>query len=392
MGFDQTMMSEYLRNFGIVMILIGATYYLFGRKQGSSFSSVKSGGALAQFTVDITEQCKNGKIDPVVGREEEIARATQILTRRTKNNVILLGPPGVGKTAIVEGLALRIVTGDVPTVLQNKRVLSLQVAEILAGTKYRGEFEERIKRLIIELRTANRGVILFVDEIHTIMQARGTEGSVNLSDILKPALARGDLQLLGATTQKEYEQFIQPEESWDRRFQPVIVDEPSVEEAIKIVQGIKRNYETYHQVTFSDEAIEAAVRFSHEYIKGRRLPDKAIDLIDEAGAMVNIEKGGAPDHAVALMHGAAQKVIQGKPSTAALDLLTAELQELRKKEAEATDLKELQVLRKKMVEDVKKIEAEERVMAYSAGWPLVSADHIREIVADWVGMSAAEIH
>jgi ATP-dependent Clp protease ATP-binding subunit ClpA len=328
----------------------------------------------------------------VVGREEEIARATQILTRRTKNNVILLGPPGVGKTAIVEGLALRIVTGDVPTVLQNKRVLSLQVAEILAGTKYRGEFEERIKRLITELRTANRGVILFVDEIHTIMQARGTEGSVNLSDILKPALARGDLQLLGATTQKEYEQFIQPEESWDRRFQPVIVDEPSVAEAITIVQGIKRNYETYHQVTFSDEAIEAAVRLSHEYIKGRRLPDKAIDLIDEAGAMVNIEKGGAPDHAVALMHGAAQKVIKGKPSTAALDLLTSELQQLRQKEAVATDVKELQVLRKKMVEDVKKIEAEERVMAYSAGWPVVNADHIREIVADWVGMPAAEIH
>lgn len=392
MIFDQALISEYLRNFGIVMIVIGATYYLFGRKQSTTYSLNKTGSALAQFTVDITEQCRNGKIDPVVGREEEIARATQILTRRTKNNVILLGPPGVGKTAIVEGLALRIVTGDVPTVLQNKRVLSLQVAEILAGTKYRGEFEERIKRLITELRTANRGVILFVDEIHTIMQARGTEGSVNLSDILKPALARGDLQLLGATTQKEYEQFIQPEESWDRRFQPVIVDEPSVAEAITIVQGIKRNYETYHQVTFSDEAIEAAVRLSHEYIKGRRLPDKAIDLIDEAGAMVNIEKGGAPDHAVALMHGAAQKVIKGKPSTAALDLLTSELQQLRQKEAVATDVTELQVLRKKMVEDVKKIEAEERVMAYSAGWPVVNADHIREIVADWVGMPAAEIH
>lgn len=392
MGFDQAIMSDYLRNFGIVMIVIGVTYYIFGRKQGNTFSATRSSGALAQFTVDITEQCRNGKIDPVVGREEEIARTTQILTRRTKNNVILLGPPGVGKTAIVEGLALRIVTGDVPTVLQNKRVLSLQVAEILAGTKYRGEFEERIKRLITELRTANRGVILFVDEIHTIMQARGTEGSVNLSDILKPALARGDLQLLGATTQKEYEQFIQPEESWDRRFQPVIVDEPSVDEAIAIVQGVKRNYETYHQVSFSDEAIEAAVRLSHEYIKGRRLPDKAIDLIDEAGAMVNIEKDGAQDHAVALLHGAAQKVVKGKPSTAALDLLTSELQQLRQKEATVTDLTELQLLRKKMVEDVKKIEAEERVMAYSAGWPVVRADHIREIVADWVGMSAADIH
>ncbi len=392
MVFDQALMSEYLRNFGIVMIVIGATYYLFGRRQGATFSSNKAGSALAQFTIDITEQCRNGKIDPVIGREEEIARVTQILTRRTKNNVILLGPPGVGKTAIAEGLALRIVTGDVPTILQNKRVLSLQVAEILAGTKYRGEFEERIKRLILELRTANRGVILFIDEIHTIMQTRGTEGSVNLSDILKPALARGDLQLLGATTQKEYEAYIQPEESWDRRFQPVIVDEPSVEEAIKIVQGIKRNYETYHQVTFSDEAIEAAVRFSHEYIKGRRLPDKAIDLIDEAGAMVNIEKDEAHSHAVALMHGAAQQVVKGKVSTAALDVLTSELQTLRKKEAEATDVKELQSLRKKMVEDVKKIEAEERVMAYSAGWPVVSVDHIREIVAEWVGMSAADIH
>ena len=215
---------------------------------------------LDTFAIDLTAQSKKGTIDPVVGRDDEIDRVTQILTRRTKNNVILMGPPGVGKTAVVEGLANRIASGDVPEVLINKRVLLLQVAELLAGTKYRGEFEQRIKDIVQEIKSNQRTIILFIDEIHTVTQTKGTEGAVNLSDILKPALARGDLQLIGATTKKEYEAYIEPDESWDRRFQVVLIDEPTAKESIKILKGIKKKYEDFHHVTILDEAIVVAVR------------------------------------------------------------------------------------------------------------------------------------
>lgn len=263
--------------------------------------------------MDLTAEAHKGTIDPVVGRDEEINRATQILTRRTKNNVILVGPPGVGKTVIVEGLANRIAKGEVPALLKHKRVLMLQVSELMAGTKYRGEFEQRVKGIVNEIKNSHRTIILFVDEIHTITQTKGTEGAVNLSDILKPALARGDLQLIGATTKKEYEMYIHPDESWDRRFQIVLVDEPSVEESIKILRGIKKNYEDFHKVEISDEAIVEAVRLAQEYIQRRKLPDKAIDIIDEAAAMVNVERGSPHGEAVGLIHGAA-KHVAGKDS------------------------------------------------------------------------------
>ncbi|MBI2990356.1 MAG: ATP-dependent Clp protease ATP-binding subunit [Candidatus Magasanikbacteria bacterium] len=387
---------ELLRWFGVAIIIFTVTYYLFAQKRSSgfgSFASKRTSGntpALASFSTDLTQNARDGRFDPVIGREEEIMRVTQILTRRNKNNVILLGPPGVGKTAIAEGLALKIVTNDVPQVLKDKRILSLRVAELLAGTKYRGEFEQRIKRVVEEISQSNRSIILFVDEIHTVMQTKGAEGSVNLSDILKPALARGDLQLIGATTQKEYDEFIAPDETWVRRFQPVLVDEPSVEEAITILQGIKKNYEAYHKVQFTDEAIKKAVTLSHEYIKGRRLPDKAIDLIDEAAAMVNVQEGSAVDHAGALLHGAAKQ--KSVFHSNAAGKMKKELEDLRSQEQGTDDEKKLFTIRKKIVEQVKKIEEAERGKAADEVQSTVDVDDIKEIVAEWVGMKREEIH
>jgi len=295
------------------LIVVGIVLYFFKNKKLLSFnSSQQHTKNLDMFAADLTVQAKQGSIDPVIGREEEINRVTQILTRRTKNNVILVGQPGVGKTAVVEGIAGRIASGDVPRVLSNKRVLLLQVAELLAGTKYRGEFEQRVKGIVQEIRNSNRSIILFIDEIHTITQTKGTEGAVNLSDILKPALARGDLQLIGATTQKEYELYIHPDESWDRRFQVVAVDEPSSKESIKILQGIKKNYEEFHEVKISDDAVRAAVSLSKKYIKGRRLPDKAIDIMDEAAAMVNVAKGSEHHPVAGILHAASKKSSEEK--------------------------------------------------------------------------------
>ncbi len=290
----------------IVIAAVGILFVLFYKKK-DAFNVFGHSGGLDAYAQDLTAMAREGTIDPVVGREDEIMRVTQILSRRTKNNVILVGQPGVGKTAVVEGLAQRIVSGDVPDILLNKRVLLLQISELLAGTKYRGDFEQRIKGLIQEIKNSKRTIILFIDEIHTVTQTKGTEGAVNLSDMLKPALARGDLQLIGATTQKEYEQYILPDESWDRRFQIVLVDEPTVKETVAILKGLKKNYEKYHKVKISDEALAAAARLSSEYIKGKRLPDKAIDIMDEAAAKVNVERGSHHEHAALLLHHAAKK-------------------------------------------------------------------------------------
>lgn len=251
---------------------------------------------MEQYSRDLTALAREGKLDPVVGRDEEIRRVIQILSRRTKNNPCLVGEPGVGKTAVVEGLAAQIVAGDVPFTVQNKRVLTLDLSGMVAGSKYRGEFEERIKKVLKEV-TEDGNIILFLDELHTIIGAGGAEGAIDASNIMKPSLARGEIQLIGATTIAEYRKYIEKDAALERRFQPVTVEEPTEEEAVRILEGIKGKYEAHHHVTITPEAVEAAVRLSSRYINDRNLPDKAIDLIDEAAASARLHAMDAPDKA-----------------------------------------------------------------------------------------------
>ena len=249
---------------------------------------------LDQYSRDLTRLAREGKLDPVIGRENEILRVTQILSRRTKNNPCLIGEPGVGKTAIAEGLALRIASGDVPPTISKKRVVTLDLSAMVAGSKYRGEFEERIKKVIGEV-IEDGNIILFLDEIHTIIGAGGAEGAIDASNILKPSLARGEIQLIGATTIEEYRKYLAKDAALERRFQPVNVEEPTVSEAVEILKGVKHKYEEHHQVTISDEAVEAAVKLSKRYINDRNLPDKAIDLIDEAAAALRLKGMNLPE-------------------------------------------------------------------------------------------------
>ncbi len=242
---------------------------------------------LDQYSRDLTEYAREGKLDPVIGRENEIQRVVQILSRRTKNNPCLVGEPGVGKTAIAEGLALKIVEGNIPDIIKEKRVVTLDLSGMVAGSKYRGEFEERIKKVISEV-ISDGNVLLFIDEIHTIIGAGGAEGAIDASNILKPSLARGELQIIGATTREEYRKYIEKDAALERRFQPVVVDEPSEEEAILILFGLRDKYEAHHQVRITDAALEAAVKLSSRYINDRYLPDKAIDLMDEAASKVRL--------------------------------------------------------------------------------------------------------
>ncbi len=249
---------------------------------------------LEKYTQDFTQLAREGKIDPVIGRTEEIRRITQILSRRTKNNPVLVGEPGTGKTAIVEGLAKKIVENDVPDALKHKRILNLQIGTLLAGAKYRGEFEDRLKAVIKEVEKAEGEIIMFVDELHTIVGAGAAEGSTDAGNMLKPALARGTLRMIGATTLKEYRQYLEKDAALERRFQPVMVEEPSIDEAISILRGIKDKYEAHHGVRIQDNAIVAAVKLSDRYINDRFLPDKAIDLMDEAAAAIKIEIDSKP--------------------------------------------------------------------------------------------------
>ena len=256
---------------------------------------------LNQYSRDLTALAAQGALDPLVGRQDEIDRVIQILSRRTKNNPCLIGEPGVGKTAIVEGIAERITTGMVPDTVAEKRVVSLDMSGIVAGSKYRGEFEERIKKVLQEVRAAGN-ILLFIDELHTIIGAGGAEGAIDASNILKPALARGELQMIGATTIEEYRKYIEKDAALERRFQPVTVEEPTEEEAVQILEGLREQYEKHHQVKITDEAVSAAVRLSARYINDRFLPDKAIDLMDEAAAKVRLRAGGKPEEDVELRH------------------------------------------------------------------------------------------
>ena len=263
-----------------------------GRKQSRKSRHTS---ALEQYSRDLTALAAAGELDPVVGREGEIKRVIEILSRRMKNNPCLIGEPGVGKTAVVEGLALRIVAGEVPFTVQNKRLLTLDLSGMVAGSKYRGEFEERIKRVIWEVQEAGN-IILFLDEMHTIIGAGGAEGAIDASNILKPSLARGELQLIGATTVAEYHKYVEKDAALERRFQSVYVEEPSIEEAVEILKGVTPKYEEHHRVTITDEAIQAAVQLSERYINDRNLPDKAIDLIDEAASAVRLKNMQSPEN------------------------------------------------------------------------------------------------
>jgi len=295
--------------------------------------------SLARYTRDLTEQARRGKLDPVIGRDEEIRRVMQVLSRRTKNNPVLIGEPGVGKTAIVEGLAERIISGDVPEGLKNKRVVSLDLGAMLAGAKYRGEFEDRLKAVLKEIEESSGQIILFIDELHTLIGAGAAEGAMDASNMLKPALARGELRAIGATTLNEYRKHIEKDPALERRFQPVFVGEPTVEDTIAILRGLKERYEVHHGVRIKDSAIVAAATLSHRYITDRFLPDKAIDLIDEAAASLRIQIDSLPTEIDELERRARQLEIERQAlkkesdpnSKERLALIERELAEIREK-------------------------------------------------------------
>ncbi len=339
----------------------------------SLFSKLKSTGSgstpiLNSFTVNFTELARLGKIDPVIGREKEIVRLAQILSRKRKNNAILVGAPGVGKTAIAEGIAVQIAKGNVPETIQGKRVLSLNVANLLSGTKYRGEFEERAKKLVDEIKRSDRSIILFIDEFHSVIQSQGTEGSVNLGDILKPALARGELQLIGATTTDEYNSYVTADPALERRFQPVNIKAPTQKETFDILKGIKEKYECHHRVQFTNEALKKAVTLTHQKIKKRTLPDKAIDAIDEAASLVRVSH---INQAVQLI--LCDATIKKHPD---IQKIWETIQSLDQKISQATNASEKQLL-------IEKREKEEGVLA-KKGLLSVDGSDIEAVVNEWI--------
>ena len=317
--------------------LKAAIQELRGGKKATTASSEETYQALQKYARNLVEEARNGKLDPVIGRDEEIRRVLQILSRRTKNNPILIGEPGTGKTAIVEGLAQRIVRGDVPENLKNKKLFSLDMGALVAGAKYKGEFEERLKSVINEVTEAQGEIILFIDEIHTLVGAGKSEGAMDAANILKPALARGELRSIGATTLEEYQKYFEKDKALERRFQTVLVDEPSPEDAISILRGLKERYENHHRVRIQDDALIAAVQLSHRYIADRFLPDKAIDLMDEAAAKLRMERDSQPEELDEITRRLRQleierEAIKRENNTQKLDALNHDIAELEEKE------------------------------------------------------------
>lgn len=332
------------------------------------------GKALAQYGKDLTQAARDGKLDPVIGRQEEIDRVIQILSRRTKNNPALVGDPGVGKTAVAEGLAQKIVSGDVPENLKNKRLIALDLTGMIAGAKYRGEFEERIKNVLEELKKAH-DVILFIDELHMIVGAGAAEGAVDAANILKPALARGEIQMIGATTLDEYRKHIEKDAALERRFQPVTVNEPSPEDAVAILKGLRDRYEAHHGIQISDEAIEAAVKLSVRYVSGRQLPDKAIDLIDEACSRVRMHAMTPPD-----------TLKEAEDSLSALQAQKDEAVRAQNYE-QAAKLRDEESHKKEEIEKLRKVWDETKAAAKGA----VKPEDIAEVIAGWTGIPAARL-
>ena len=328
-----------------------------GVRGGAKVTSPDAEGsykALEKYSTDLTAAAREGKLDPVIGRDQEIRRVVQILSRRTKNNPVLIGEPGVGKTAVVEGLAQRIVAGDVPTTLQGKRLISLDLGSMVAGSKYRGEFEERLKAVLNEIKNADGQIITFIDEIHTVVGAGAAEGSMDAGNMLKPMLARGELRLVGATTLDEYRENIEKDPALERRFQQVFVGEPSVEDTIAILRGLKQRYEAHHKVTIGDDALVAAATLSNRYISGRQLPDKAIDLVDEAAAHLRMELDSSPEEIDELQR----------------RVTRLEMEEMQLKKAEDPASKErLEKLRAELAD------ARERLGGLKARWDAEQAGH-----------------
>ncbi len=345
-----------------------------GKRNGKESGSFNSTSTLNQFGSDLTKRAKEGKLDPVIGRKEEIERIIQILSRRTKNNPCLIGEPGVGKTAVVEGLAEKIVSGDVPEVLKNKRVVTMDVTSMVAGAKYRGDFEERIKKSLNEVKKAG-DVILFIDEIHTIVGAGAAEGAIDAANILKPLLARGEIQLIGATTLNEYRKYIEKDAALERRFQPVTVNEPSEENTILILKGIRDKYEAHHNVKITDEAINAAVKLSTRYINDRFLPDKAIDLIDEASSRVRLKTYTQPSN---------------------LKELEEKIEKIQKEKEEAIRVQDFEKAAKLRDEEHKKkeeLEKEQEKWKNKTTKNIVNIteEDIAEVIASWTGIPAKKI-
>ncbi|MCG3203880.1 MAG: Negative regulator of genetic competence ClpC/MecB [Elusimicrobia bacterium] len=342
---------------------------------GSSTKSKSKTPTLDEFGRDLTILAKENKIDPVIGRSDEITRLIQILARRTKNNPVLIGDPGVGKTAIVEGLAQKIASGDIPEVLQGRRVMTLDLAAVVAGTKYRGEFEQRLKNIMEEIRRTKNQIILFIDELHTVIGAGAAEGAIDASNMLKPALARGELQCIGATTLDEYRRHIEHDAALERRFQPIQVDPPSVEDTIKIITGLREKYENHHKVKYSDEAIKAAAELAERYITDRFLPDKAIDLIDESGSRARLQLSTMPKSI---------KDREGELASLTKDKDNAIASQEYEKAARLRDQeKEL----KKSIEDQKKKWRSSREETI----PTISDEDIASVVSMWTGIQVNKL-